>query len=367
MKWNREEYIELMTFGSVEKQMFTEIFGLLVGLEDEWRHQNASEDEISLAAFEWDYVPKVYCGCNTGVRGGFQERILEETEQYVISIDRLGRRMKLCKGAATIPLPLDNPVSDMDSWLKIKPMFEFHEDRINWEQVEYAKKMQRKGALVTAVIPGGYHLPRDLMGDEAACLCYYDQPELMHDILETVGDMAFKVLERINEKVVIDSLDVGEDLAGKSGPLIGPGIIQNFIKPYYRKIWDMLACNGAKIFDVDSDGNLNPIIDDLLDCGVTLLHPMEPAAGMDIVELRKKYGKRLALTGGIDKHILRSSKDAIRNELEYKMQPLMQEGGTVFGLDHRITNGTPVENYRYYVNTGREILGLPPLKSFRGE
>lgn len=363
MKWNREEYIELVTFGSAKKQMFTEIFGLLVGLEDEWRMQGASESEISLEAFDWDYVSRVGCGTNTGIRGGFKTRLLEETDQYVISIDNLGRRMKLCKGAATIPLPLDYPVKDMDSWLKIKPLFEFHEDRINWEKVEHAAKMQRSGALVTTTIPGGYHLPRDLMGDETACLCYYDQPELMLDILETVGNTAYKVLERVTDKIVVDSLEIGEDFAGKSGPLIGPEIIRSFIKPYYRKIWDLLSSRGAKIFSVDSDGNLNPIIDDLLDCGVTLLYPMEPAAGMDIVELRKKYGKRLALTGGIDKHILRDSKDAIRKELEYKMQPVMLEGGTVFGLDHRITNGTPIENYRYYVNTGRELLGLPPLKN----
>ncbi len=54
------------------------------------------------------------------------------------------------------------------------------------------------------------------------------------------------------------------------------------------------------------------------------------------------------------------SKADIRKELEDKMQPLMQEGGVVFGLDHRIPNETPLENYRYYVDTGREILGLPP-------
>jgi uroporphyrinogen-III decarboxylase len=88
---------------------------------------------------------------------------------------------------------------------------------------------------------------------------------------------------------------------------------------------------------------------------------LEPAAGMDIVESRKKFGKRVAFMGGIDKHVLRKDKKAIRDELEYKMQPIMQQGGMVFGLDHRIPNGTPLENYRYYVNTGREILGLPPL------
>jgi uroporphyrinogen-III decarboxylase len=90
------------------------------------------------------------------------------------------------------------------------------------------------------------------------------------------------------------------------------------------------------------------------------MHPFEPAAGMDIVQVRKKYGKKLVFRGGIDKHVLRKDKEDIRRELEYKMQPLMKDGGVVFGLDHRIPNGTPIENYRYYVDTGREILGLPP-------
>ena len=67
------------------------------------------------------------------------------------------------------------------------------------------------------------------------------------------------------------------------------------------------------------------------------------------------------MRGGIDKHVLRKSKPEILKELEYKLQPSMLTGGIAFGLDHRIPNGTPLENYRYYVEKGREILGLPPL------
>lgn len=98
----------------------------------------------------------------------------------------------------------------------------------------------------------------------------------------------------------------------------------------------------------------------LLDCGVTCIYPMEPAAGMDMVEVRKQYGHQIAMLGGIDKHVLREDRAAICRELEYKLQPLMRAGGCAFGLDHEIPNGTPLENYRYYVDYGREILGLPP-------
>ena len=104
-----------------------------------------------------------------------------------------------------------------------------------------------------------------------------------------------------------------------------------------------------------------PVLEAFLNCGVNVMHPLERAAGMDMVAVRQQCGNRLAVLGGIDKHALRRSQGGIDRELQYKMQPLMQTGGTVFGLDHRIPNGTPLENYRYYVRRGRELLGLPPL------
>lgn len=361
MKWNREEYIALMTFADVGRQIFVELFGPLIGLEEEWQQQGASQAEIDMVGFDWDYVPRISCGGNTGQRGGLEPKLIEENDEFVIKQDSLGRKTKLFKKRATISLPLDYPVNNMDDWLKVKPLFTYHDDRIDWQQVDKARKLQQEGHLVTASIPGGFDLPRQLLGEENACLAYYQQPELMHDILKTAGDTAFKVLDQISEKLVIDNLGVHEDMAGKSGSLIGPAQIEEFIKPYYRKIWELLAARGTKLFSQDSDGNMNSVIDAFLDCGVNIMYPMEPAAGMDVVTSRKKYGNKLAYKGGIDKHILRQSKKDIKKELEYKMQPLMQKGGMVFGLDHRIPNGTPLENYRYYVQTGRKLLGLPPL------
>ena len=361
MKWNREAYIELMSFGKVERQMFVELFGPLVNLDKEWREQGATEEEINLTAFDFDYVTTVDCGGNTLMIDAPKTKILEDTPEYTISTDNFGRRVKLAKGYASIPLPLDYPVKTMDDWLKIKHRFVFREDRINPDAIARAIKAKNEGSLVTTAMFGGFDLPRELMGEENACVAYYEDPELMEDILATVGDTAVKVLERVVDKVGIDMLCVHEDLAGKSGPLVGPNLIKEFIKPYYRKIWDFLSSTGTKLFSQDSDGNMNPVIDSFMDCGVNIMYPAEPAAGMDIVEIRKKYGNKLALKGGIDKHVLRGTKEEIRREVEYKMQPLMQEGGTVFALDHRIPNGTPIENYRYYVEIAREILGLPKL------
>ena len=210
--------------------------------------------------------------------------------------------------------------------------------------------------MVYVSIPGGFDEPRQLFGEEGVCLAYYDQPELIHDILETIGETAFKVLDRVSATVQVDMLGVHEDMAGKSGPLAGPAEVREFIAPYYRKIWDLLESRGARLFDQDSDGDMNPVIDAFLDAGVNCMHPMEPAANMDIVKIREKYGTRLAFYGGIDKHVIRRSREEIVEELEYKIPPMVKSGGCILALDHRIPNGTPLENYKFYLAKAWEII-----------
>ena len=364
MKFHRDEYLAQMTFQPCERPMLVELFGPLIGLEAEWARQGASPEELSLVAFDWDWLPVVPCGGETGLFGGPPRRVIEDTPDYRIECDALGRRLKLCKGVATLPLPLSHPVTDMDSWRSVKPLFEFRDERIDPDAVEVARRARETGALVKADLPGGFDTVRALMGVENACLCYYDQPELMADILETLADTACRVLERVGERVTLDQLSVHEDMAGKQAPLVGPAQVEQWIAPYYRRVWDVARACGARLFDMDSDGNMTHVLEPFMDAGLNVMHPMEPAAGMDIVAVRSRHGTRLAIKGGIDKHVLRRTKREIDAELEYKLQPHMRTG-MVFGLDHRIPNGTPLANYRHYVDTAREILGLPPRDATR--
>ena len=110
------------------------------------------------------------------------------------------------------------------------------------------------------------------------------------------------------------------------------------------------------MFDQDSDGDMNPLLDVFLEAGVNCMHPMEPAANMDIVAVRQKYGTRLAFYGGLDKHVLRRSKEEIARELAYKIPPMVKTGGCVLALDHRVPNGTPLENYRFYLQTAWALM-----------
>jgi hypothetical protein len=352
----REEYLDYMTFQSNERPLFTEIFGPIIGLKEEWEEQGATPEELDFSAFTYRCEARGHIPVSTGRIGGLPDVLIEETAEHKIWSDALGRTMKLVKATATIPLPLDYPVKTMDDWLKIKPLYEFSEARFGTDWQSIALRYRNEDKVISVSIPGGFDEPRQLLGEENLCLGYYEEPELIHDMLQTIGDTALKTLDRVSKAVPVDLLFVHEDMAGKSGPLAGPDHIREFITPYYRKVWNMLQERGTRLFDQDSDGDMNPVIDAFLDAGINCMHPLEPAANMDIVALRKKYGTRLAFAGGIDKHIIRRSKEDIVKELEYKIPPMVKTGGCVLALDHRIPNGTPLENYKFYIRKAWEII-----------
>ena len=356
MQVRREEYLDYLTFRQNRRPLFTEIFGPLPQLKEEWRAQGATPEELDFSAFRYRQAIPAHLPVATGWIGGPRPVLLEETDDFAVGLDHYGRRVKLSKRAATLPLPLDYPVRTMDDWLRVRHHYEFSQGRLagDWEQA--AREHREAGCVVCVGIPGGFDEPRQLMGEEALCIAYYEQPELVHDILGTIRDTALRVLDVVSRTVPVDMLMLHEDMAGKSGPLAGPRQVREFIAPYYRAVWEMLQDRGARLFGQDSDGDITPVIPAFLDAGVNFMYPMEPAAGVDIVKLREEYGTRLAFMGGIDKFALRGGRERIVAELEYKIPPMVATGGCVLGLDHRIPNGVPLESYRFYIAKAWQIM-----------
>jgi hypothetical protein len=121
VNFRREQYLDWMTFGGeTRRPMFSELFGPLIGLEEEWREQGATPEELDMTAFDWDYVPTIGCGGSCGpIRS--PSVLISEDDEIRLERDWLGRTIQLCKKTATIPLPLNFPVNEMDDWLKSKP------------------------------------------------------------------------------------------------------------------------------------------------------------------------------------------------------------------------------------------------------
>jgi len=356
MTVRREEYLDALTFQGPPRVFFREIFGPLVGLKEEWAAQGATPAELDLSAFRFRQALLWSSGVKTGWIGPDQSRLIEETAEHILFYDERGIKSRLIKASATLPLPLEWPVRTADDWLRLKPGYLYSPDRVPPGAGEAIRVRKAEGYVVTASIPGAFDEVRLLLGDEEASVGGYTQPELLREILDTIGETAARVLEEATREQGIDALLVHEDMAGKSGPLWGPAQVDELIRPYYRRVWEAARNRGARLFLIDSDGDCNAILPSLIEAGINFFHPCEANANMDVARIRERHGSRLALEGGLDKFALLKDERAITAELERKIPPMVRSGGCVLALDHRIPNGVPLANYRFYVRKVWEIL-----------
>jgi len=198
---------------------------------------------------------------------------------------------------------------------------------------------------------------RELMGPERALLAFHDDPLMVHDMMEWNSVFAAAVLERVLDDAPISTVMFWEDMCYRSGPLISPKMFREFMLPRYRRITDAARRRGVDVIMVDSDGNVEELIPLWLEAGVNGVYPMEVAAGMDVVDLRRRYGKDLLMTGGIDKRVLARDRRAIDAELAARL-PVAERGGYIPTLDHAIPHDVPYANFAYYWQRKKELLGI---------
>jgi len=188
---------------------------------------------------------------------------------------------------------------------------------------------------------------RNWMGVEGISVVLCEDPGFIEQAATEITDCILVVLEKALEGMQYDFASFWEDMAFKTSSLISPACYRSIFLPQYRRITDRLHAAGIDVLMLDSDGHVEQLIPCWLDIGINFIYPFEVAAGMDVIALRKEFGKSLLLGGGMDKRILAGHRDGIRKMVEKKI-PLMQEGGYVPGCDHAMPPDIPWENYLYY-------------------
>jgi len=142
----------------------------------------------------------------------------------------------------------------------------------------------------------------------------------------------------------------------KSGSLISIQMVDKLLVPRYITVNDFLNKKGIKIISVDSDGNIEDLIPLFLKSGINCVSPLEVNAGMDVIDLRKKYGRDLLMMGGINKMALMSNKKAIYDEVFKKIEPIIEKGGFIPMIDHLVPPDVSYENFIYYLNLKKKLL-----------
>ena len=289
------------------------------------------------------------------------EVIKEFKDGSRIIIDEMGIKKKISKEDDSIPTYYDWPVKNKDDWERLKL------ERLNPATpgrypnnlnglVETYKN--REFPVVMGGLPLGFFGSlRYLMGEIRLLTSYYDQPDLIKEIINYLVHFWIEVFYPLLEKIKPDCFLMWEDMCYKTGPLISPEIFREFMLPAYQKFTSFLKDEGVDIIIVDTDGNCWKLIPLFMEGGVTGIYPMEVAAGMDVVEVRKKF-PRLQITGGIDKRVLAQDKSSIDKELKAKVPYMVKRGGYIPHVDHNIPPDVPFENFIYYRKRLEELIEI---------
>lgn len=355
----REQVIRTMQFQEVDSLPFRHAYGLMPGVLAEWQAQGlpgrvqTDQDIYEYFGFPARARP---LPVDLGPRPAFPVRVLAETAEYRIATDELGRTTKVLKDYASLPLPTDFPVKDLAGWQAYKPRLKFSPDRVGPDLEKTIAENIARGHLNSFGTMGFYWLPRDLMGDELLCLAYYEQPDLVRDMLETWCALIEQTLAAVLARAKLDEIHFGEDMAYKNASMVGPAIFREFIQPYYERVQALVQRHAVPIFSVDTDGCVNELIHWFAAGGVNVIGPNEVNAGNDIVAYRQRLGRTFGYDGGLDKRTLLKGRGAIDAMLE-RVIPFMKAtgGGWTICLDHRVLKGTPLADFQYYVDRVRQL------------
>ena len=366
----RERFLSLMEYKTPDRIPNHEV-GVWAQTKVRWEQEGLDSASHQWNWFEgdpaWDMDKREYLPVNYGLVPGFEEEIIEETERYLIKRHTSGIVTKALKtgsvgnSRSSMDQYLSFPVESPGDFKKLKNRLIVDIDSRypeNWID-NTSQWNNRNHVLVMSKncgTKGFYWRAREWMGTENLCYAWYDEPELMHEMMEFIADFTIELSKPMLEKTVPDYVFINEDMAMKNGPLLSPAQYREFIFPHMKRLVDFFKGMGVPYAVVDTDGNSEPLIPQLLEAGVDAIWPVERAAeDQDPMELRKKYGRDLRLWGGVDKRELAKEKKDIDRHLA-SLIPIIEDGGFIPTVDHLVPPDVSLENFEYYMMRKRQLL-----------
>ena len=328
---------------------------------ERWKREGLPTDYQERNLFTFDPAGMVNVGLNLGwceppFLPAYEEKVIRRDGRTEIIQDFAGRWLKVFTGRrhGFMPDYVRHPVTCTKDWEEDVSVRLDPSDTARYEHLEEqcrnaADKADSEGMMVRQGMVGGYMYLRALMGPEELLYAFHDQPGLIHAMMERWAALMHAGLEKIQARVAIDELAIGEDICYNHGLLISPDMVREFLLPHYQDVVGKARTRQSQklCFHVDTDGWAEPAIPLYREASMDVMSPWEVASGCDVVEIGRKWPD-LVMAGGIDKRVLARGKEAIEEHLQYIVPAMVERGGYIPTCDHGVPDNVSFEDYLYY-------------------
>ncbi|MBC7959694.1 MAG: hypothetical protein H7X94_07495, partial [Vallitaleaceae bacterium] len=238
-----------------------------------WSDGNAADQSITKKlGFDFNWYSCFHS--QTSLAPAFERKVIEIMQGGTRKVlNHCGVVELEIDGAGSIPAEVGYTLQDRKSWEEhYLPRLQYREDRIDFVALEAIKQNKNRE------IPLGIHCGslfgeiRNWLGVEGASYLMYDDEELFDEIIHTVGDLCYKVTERVlSSGVQFDFGHFWEDICFRNGPLVIPNVFDQKVGPHYLRITELLKRHGIQIISLDCDGLIDSLIPTWFENGVNTM------------------------------------------------------------------------------------------------
>lgn len=281
---------------------------------------------------------------------------VEETEDYVITTTAWGATLKNWKHIASTPEFLDFTIVGPDEWREAKARMTPTSDRIPWERLQKNYGEWRKhGAWIQAELWFGFDVAHSwAVGTERLLIALIQDPEWCVDMFHHFLDVDMALWDQVwDAGYTFDAVRWPDDMGYKYNQFFSVKTYRELVKPVHKRAIEWAHAKGIKTH-LHSCGDVNPFIPELIDIGLDGLNPLEVKAGMDPVHIKRTYGDKLLLHGGINA-VLWDQGEQIDQEMRRVLPVLKEDGGYIFSSDHSVPSSVSLEDFRRITTLAKEL------------
>ncbi len=299
----------------------------------------------------------------------FDEKVLEETDQFQTISDADGNVIKYWKGKSGVPMPLENAIKDRRDWERLKPRLVANENRFAFGYYGNYFPEYKSGPLadvkaaydacetldetfVFVECPDPYEFAMAKMGDENLLMKMATEPDLLTDMWETYVKMIVESGEILfGAGMRPDGVFIGGDIAYKNGMLFSPQMYRTLIFPHLKHIIDYFKNEKGLQIIYHSDGNPTQAIGLLVEAGIDCLEPLEVNAGMDVRMLAGQWGDKIAFMGNISARTMSGPKEKLEEEVRSKIEAVKSAGARyIIHSDHSVPDTVSFDNFSFMMD-----------------
>jgi len=302
------------------------------------------------------------------------ERLLEETDEYLVAEDKHGFTAKRFKRKAGIHY-VEHKVRTRAEWDSLKERlavdlgdaarigpvsyFEPFVRYPTWPELRAIfAGLRQRGKFIVLNAYGPYEHSWRMRGYTETMMMLVAEPQWAEEIFAAHTDLLLSLLHKaLDEGVRIDGLFLVDDLGVQSGPLARPSVIESLLMPHYARLSAFLRAEGI-VFLLHCCGGIRPLIPMLIEAGVEVLQPLQATAGLDVRELKREFGDQLVFMGNIDAKLMHDPA-AIEREIRDKIPAAVAGGGYIYSSDHSVPSDVSLADYQRLLRLVREAWPPP--------